>query len=151
MSRPEEHSSVFPIDFPLPTQVFADVTTLALLRALAFVVRMADISPLLVEAIRRGADTIRWVPFPVSRNKEAHTLPSVKDLLVAVAGVDGLLWETPRTVLEVGPPAPTVFKLLRSKRGTRFQERRAEVVQRLSAYYSKLWFPEKKDAIHEDR
>ncbi len=101
--------------------------------------------------------------------KEAHTSPSVKDLIVAAAGVDDSQWEgtyvkdtggiiTVRS--ELGEPIhkvnnralrlwkeydDTVFKLPREKRGSWLQEHRAEVIQRLNADYFKPWFPAKKD------
>jgi fatty acid synthase subunit alpha len=101
--------------------------------------------------------------------KEAHTSPSVKDLIVAAAGVDDSQWEgtyvkdtggiiTVRS--ELGEPIhkvnnralkfwkeydDTVFKLAREKRGYWLQEHRAEVIQRLNADYFKPWFPAKKD------
>jgi fatty acid synthase subunit alpha len=101
--------------------------------------------------------------------KEAHTSPSVKDLIVAAAGVDDSQWEgtyvkdtggiiTVRS--ELGEPIhkvnnralklwkeydDTVFKLPREKRGAWLQEHRAEVIQRLNADYFKPWFPAKKD------
>ncbi|KAF8271214.1 fatty acid synthase [Lactarius quietus] len=101
--------------------------------------------------------------------KEAHTSPSVKDLIVAASGVGDSQWEgtyvkdtggiiTVRS--ELGEPIhkvnnralklwkeydDTVFKLPREKRGTWLQERRAEVIKRLNADYFKPWFPAKKD------
>jgi enoyl reductase-like protein len=101
--------------------------------------------------------------------KEAHTSPSVKDLIVAAAGVDDSQWEgtyvkdtggiiTVRS--ELGEPIhkvnnralklwkeydDTVFKLAREKRGSWLQEHRTEVIQRLNADYFKPWFPAKKD------
>jgi fatty acid synthase subunit alpha len=101
--------------------------------------------------------------------KEAHTSPSVKDLIVAAAGVDDSQWEgtyvkdtggiiTVRS--ELGEPIhkvnnralklwkeydDTVFKLPREKRAAWLQEHRAEVIQRLNADYFKPWFPAKKD------
>ncbi|KAI0264369.1 fatty acid synthase [Gloeopeniophorella convolvens] len=101
--------------------------------------------------------------------KEAHTSPSVKDLIVAAAGVDDSQWEgtyakdtggiiTVRS--ELGEPIhkvnnralklwkeydDTVFKLPREKRSAWLQERRADVIKRLNADYFKPWFPAKKD------
>ncbi|KAI9439787.1 fatty acid synthase [Lactarius indigo] len=101
--------------------------------------------------------------------KEAHTSPSVKDLIVAASGVDDSQWEgtyvkdtggiiTVRS--ELGEPIhkvnnralklwkeydDTVFKLPREKRGAWLQEHRAEVIKRLNADYFKPWFPAKKD------
>jgi fatty acid synthase subunit alpha len=101
--------------------------------------------------------------------KEAHTSPSVKDLIVAASGVDDSQWEgtyvketggiiTVRS--ELGEPIhkvnnralklwkeydDTVFKLPREKRSGWLQERRAEVIKRLNADYFKPWFPAKKD------
>jgi enoyl reductase-like protein len=101
--------------------------------------------------------------------KEAHTSPSVKDLIVAAAGVSDSQWEgtyvkdtggiiTVRS--ELGEPIhkvnnralklwkeydDTVFKLPREKRGAWLQEHRADVIMRLNADYFKPWFPAKKD------
>jgi fatty acid synthase subunit alpha len=93
--------------------------------------------------------------------KEAHTSPSIKDLIVAAAGVDDSQWEgtyvkdtggiiTVRSELgelihKVNNRAlrlwkeydDTVFKLLREKRGGWLQQHRAEVIQRLNADYFK--------------
>jgi enoyl reductase-like protein len=94
-------------------------------------------------------------------SKEAHTSPSVKDLIVAAAGVDDPQWEgnyakdtggiiTMRS--ELGEPIhkvnirplklwkeyeATVFKLAREERGSWLQEHRVEVIQRLNADYFK--------------
>jgi fatty acid synthase subunit alpha len=101
--------------------------------------------------------------------KEAHTSPSVKDLIVAAAGVDDSQWEgtytkdtggiiTVRSELgepihKVNNPAlrlwkeydDTMFKLPREKCGAWLQEHRAEVISRLNADYFKPWFSTKKD------
>ncbi|KAJ7082279.1 hypothetical protein B0H15DRAFT_803366 [Mycena belliarum] len=101
--------------------------------------------------------------------KEAHTSPSVKDLIVAAAGVDDANWEgtyvkptggilTVRS--ELGEPIhkvatrgvklwkefdDTVFKLPKEKRVTWLVERRDEVIGKLSRDFSKPWFGWKKD------
>ncbi|KAJ7082229.1 acyl transferase domain-containing protein [Mycena belliarum] len=101
--------------------------------------------------------------------KEAHTSPSVKDLIVAAAGVDDANWEgtyvkptggilTVRS--ELGEPIhkvatrgvklwkefdDTVFKLPKEKRVTWLVERRDEVIEKLNRDFSKPWFGWKKD------
>ncbi|KAJ7077160.1 fatty acid synthase [Mycena belliarum] len=101
--------------------------------------------------------------------KEAHTSPSVKDLIVAAAGVDDANWEgtyvkptggilTVRS--ELGEPIhkvatrgvklwkefdDTVFKLPKEKRVTWLVERRDEVIGKLNRDFSKPWFGWKKD------
>ena len=101
--------------------------------------------------------------------KEAHTSSSVKDLIVAAAGVDDSKWEgtyvketggilTVRS--ELGEPIhkiatravklwkefdDTVFKLPREKREAWLKERRAEVIKKLNADFAKPWFGWKKD------
>jgi fatty acid synthase subunit alpha len=101
--------------------------------------------------------------------KEAHTSPSVKDLIVAAAGVDNMAWEGTYTKVtggiltvrsELGEPIhkvatrgvklwkefdDTVFKLSKEKRAGWLSERRAEVIGKLNADFSKPWFGWKKD------
>ncbi|KAA1467738.1 fatty acid synthase [Dentipellis sp. KUC8613] len=107
--------------------------------------------------------------------KEAHTSSSVKDLIVAAAGVDDAKWEgtyaketggilTVRS--ELGEPIhkiatravklwkefdDTVFKLPREKREAWLKERRADVIKKLNRDFSKPWFGWKKDgSVVED-
>ncbi|KAI0046589.1 fatty acid synthase [Auriscalpium vulgare] len=101
--------------------------------------------------------------------KEAHTSSSVKDLIVAAAGVQDAAWEgtyaketggiiTVRS--ELGEPIhkvanralklwkefdDTIFKLPREKRDAWLQERRADVIAKLNRDYFKPWFGAKKD------
>ncbi|KAI0649410.1 fatty acid synthase [Trametes meyenii] len=107
--------------------------------------------------------------------KEAHTSSSVKDLIVAAAGVDDAQWEgtyaketggilTVRS--ELGEPIhkiatravklwkefdDTVFKLPKEKRVVWLAERRAEVIAKLNKDFAKPWFGWKKDgSVVED-
>ena len=107
--------------------------------------------------------------------KEAHTSSSVKDLIVAAAGVDDANWEgtynkptggilTVRS--ELGEPIhkvatrgvklwkefeDTVFKLPKEKRVTWLAEHRAEVIKKLNADFAKPWFGWKTDgSVAED-
>ncbi|KAH9856627.1 fatty acid synthase [Lenzites betulinus] len=107
--------------------------------------------------------------------KEAHTSSSVKDLIVAAAGVDDSKWEgtyaketggilTVRS--ELGEPIhkiatravklwkefdDTVFKLPKEKRADWLSERRAEVIAKLNKDFAKPWFGWKKDgSVVED-
>ncbi|THH15787.1 hypothetical protein EW146_g4747 [Bondarzewia mesenterica] len=107
--------------------------------------------------------------------KEAHTSSSVKDLIVAAAGVDDAKWEgtynketggilTVRS--ELGEPIhkvatravklwkefdDTVFKLPREKRVAWLNEHRADVIKKLNKDYAKPWFGWKKDgSVVED-
>jgi fatty acid synthase subunit alpha, fungi type len=107
--------------------------------------------------------------------KEAHTSSSVKDLIVAVSGVDVAKWEgtyskptggilTVRS--ELGEPIhkvatrgvklwkefdDTVFKLPKEKRLVWMAERRAEVIGKLNAAFAKPWFGWKKNgSVAED-
>ncbi|EIW84299.1 fatty acid synthase [Coniophora puteana RWD-64-598 SS2] len=101
--------------------------------------------------------------------KEAHTSSSVKDLIVAAAGVDDKDWEstyvkptggilTVRS--ELGEPIhkvatravklwkefdDTVFKMPKDKRGPWLAERKAEIIEKLNANFAKPWFGWKKD------
>jgi fatty acid synthase subunit alpha len=101
--------------------------------------------------------------------KEAHTSPSVKDLIVAAQGVDDAAWEgtyakptggilTVRS--ELGEPIhkvatrgvklwkefdDTIFKLPKEKRAAWLSERRDEVIGKLNKDFSKPWFGWKKD------
>jgi fatty acid synthase subunit alpha len=101
--------------------------------------------------------------------KETHTSSSVKDLIVGASGVDGTAWEgtyvkptggilTVRS--ELGEPIhkvatrgvklwkefdDTVFKLPKEKRVPWLAERKAEVIGKLNADFSKPWFGWKKD------
>ncbi|KAF7965824.1 hypothetical protein HWV62_41719, partial [Athelia sp. TMB] len=101
--------------------------------------------------------------------KEAHTSSSVKDLIVAAAGVDDKDWEgtyarptggilTVRS--ELGEPIhkvatravklwkkfdDSVFKLPKEKRLPWLNERKAEIVKELNADFAKPWFGWKKD------
>ncbi|KAF8071859.1 fatty acid synthase [Lyophyllum atratum] len=101
--------------------------------------------------------------------KEAHTSPSVKDLIVAASGVEDAAWEgtyakptggilTVRS--ELGEPIhkvatrgvklwkefdDTVFKLAKEKRVAWLTERRDEVIGKLNKDFSKPWFGWKKD------
>ncbi|KAJ3916064.1 fatty acid synthase [Lentinula edodes] len=101
--------------------------------------------------------------------KEAHTSSSVKDLIVACAGVEDQQWEGTYTkpsggVLtvrsELGEPIhkvatravklwkefdDTVFKLPKEKRSTWLLEHRDEVIEKLNKHFSKPWFGWKKD------
>jgi fatty acid synthase subunit alpha, fungi type len=98
--------------------------------------------------------------------KEAHTSPSVKDLIIAAAGVDDPQWEgthvkdtggiiTVRS--ELGDPNheannrvlklwkeydDTMFKLRREKRGAWLQEHRADIIQRLNVDYGGKHLPD---------
>ncbi len=107
--------------------------------------------------------------------KEAHTSSSVKDLIVAAAGVDDAQWEgtyaketggilTVRS--ELGEPIhkiatravklwkefdDTVFKLPKEKRVAWLAERRAEIIAKLNKDFAKPWFGWKKDgSVVED-
>jgi fatty acid synthase subunit alpha len=101
--------------------------------------------------------------------KEAHTSSSVKDLIVAAAGVDDDKWEgtydrptggvlTVRS--ELGEPIHkvanravrlwkefdnSVFSLPKEKRAAWLAERRDEIIAKLNKDFSKPWFGEKKD------
>lgn len=101
--------------------------------------------------------------------KEAHTSPSVKDLIVGAPGVGDEQWEgtydkptggilTVRS--ELGEPIhkvatrgvklwkefdDTVFKLPKEKRAAWLAERRDEVIQKLNKDFAKPWFGWKKD------
>ena len=101
--------------------------------------------------------------------KEAHTSSSVKDLIVAAPGVDDKDWEgtylkptggilTVRS--ELGEPIhkvatravklwkefdDCVFKLPKEKRVPWLTERRAEIIGKLNADFSKPWFGWRKD------
>ncbi|TFK75163.1 fatty acid synthase [Pluteus cervinus] len=101
--------------------------------------------------------------------KEAHTSSSVKDLIVAAAGVDDGAWEGTYTkptggILtvrsELGEPIhkvanravtlwkefdDTVFKLPKEKRVAWLIERRDEIIGKLNKDFAKPWFGEKKD------
>ena len=101
--------------------------------------------------------------------KEAHTSPSVKDLIVAASGVDDSQWEGTYTkptggILtvrsELGEPIhkvatrgvklwkefdDTVFKLPKEKRVAWLMERHDEVVGKLNKDFSKPWFGWKKN------
>ena len=101
--------------------------------------------------------------------KEAHTSPSVKDLIVAAAGVDDAAWEGTYTkptggILtvrsELGEPIhkiatravqlwkefdDTVFKLPKEKRVAWLAERKEEVIRKLNQDFAKPWFGWKKD------
>lgn len=101
--------------------------------------------------------------------KEAHTSSSVKDLIVAAAGVDDEQWEGTYTkptggILtvrsELGEPIhkvanrgvrlwkefdDTVFKLPKEKRAAWLAERRDEVIAKLNKDFAKPWFGWKKD------
>jgi len=101
--------------------------------------------------------------------KEAHTSSSVKDLIVKAPGVDDKQWENTYTkstggILtvrsELGEPIhkvatravklwkefdDTVFKLPKEKRGPWLAERKAEIIGKLNADFSKPWFGWKKD------
>lgn len=101
--------------------------------------------------------------------KEAHTSSSVKDLIVACAGVEDQQWEGTYTkpsggVLtvrsELGEPIhkvatravklwkefdDTVFKLPKEKRSAWLLEHRDEVIEKLNKHFSKPWFGWKKD------
>jgi fatty acid synthase subunit beta len=101
--------------------------------------------------------------------KEAHTSSSVKDLIVAAAGVDDKAWEgtyakptggilTVRS--ELGEPIhkvatrgvklwkkldDSIFKLPKEKRAVWLKERQGEVIDKLNRDFSKPWFGWKKD------
>lgn len=101
--------------------------------------------------------------------KEAHTSPSVKDLIVAASGVGDSQWEGTYTkptggILtvrsELGEPIhkvatrgvklwkefdDTVFKLPKEKRVTWLAERHDEVIGKLNKDFAKPWFGWKKD------
>jgi fatty acid synthase subunit alpha len=98
--------------------------------------------------------------------KETHTSSSVKDLIVGASGVDGTTWEgtyvkptggilTVRS--ELGEPIHkvatrgvmlwkefdnTVFKLPKEKQVPWLAERKAEVIGKLNADFSKPWMEE---------
>jgi fatty acid synthase subunit alpha, fungi type len=100
--------------------------------------------------------------------KEAHTSPSVKDLIVAASGVDDSQWEGTYTkptggILtvrsELGEPIhkvatrgvklwkefdDTVFKLPKEKRAVWLAERHDEVIGKLNKDFAKPWFGWKK-------
>ncbi|KAF9007571.1 fatty acid synthase [Cyathus striatus] len=107
--------------------------------------------------------------------KEAHTSSSVKDLIVAAAGVDDAQWEGTYTkptggILtvrsELGEPIhkvatravklwkefdDTVFKLPKEKRASWLSERKGEIIDKLNKDFAKPWFGWKKDgSIAED-
>ncbi|KAI0033531.1 fatty acid synthase [Vararia minispora EC-137] len=107
--------------------------------------------------------------------KEAHTSPSVKDLIVAAAGVDDSKWEGTYVketggILsvrsELGEPIhkvatrgiklwkefdDTVFKLPREKREAWLKERHSEIIAKLNKDFQKPWFGWKKDgSVAED-
>lgn len=101
--------------------------------------------------------------------KEAHTSSSVKDLIVAAAGVDDEKWEgtyikptggvlTVRS--ELGEPIHkvanravrlwkefdnSVFSLPKEKRAAWLAERHDEIIEKLNKDFAKPWFGEKKD------
>ncbi|KAF8206176.1 fatty acid synthase [Mycena galopus ATCC 62051] len=101
--------------------------------------------------------------------KEAHTSSSVKDLIVAAAGVEDAEWEGTyvkptggilTVKSELGEPIhkvatrgvklwkefdDTVFKLPKEKRVAWLVERRDEVIGKLNKDFSKPWFGWKKD------
>ncbi|KAJ7285205.1 fatty acid synthase [Mycena rebaudengoi] len=101
--------------------------------------------------------------------KEAHTSSSVKDLIVAAAGVDDGAWEGTyakptggilTVKSELGEPIhkvatrgvklwkefdDTVFKLAKEKRVAWLVERRDEIITKLNKDFSKPWFGWKKD------
>ena len=105
--------------------------------------------------------------------KETHTSSSVKDLIVAAAGVDDSKWEGTYVKetggifsvrSELGEPihkiatrAVKLWKefddtvLSREKREAWLKERRAEVIKKLNADFAKPWFGWKKDqSVVED-
>ncbi|KAF9467993.1 fatty acid synthase [Collybia nuda] len=101
--------------------------------------------------------------------KEAHTSPSVKDLIVAAAGVEDGEWEgtyvkptggvlTVRS--ELGEPIhkvatrgvklwkefdDTIFKMPKEKRAAWLSEHRDEIINKLNKDFSKPWFGWKKN------
>ncbi|KAF8969171.1 fatty acid synthase [Flammula alnicola] len=101
--------------------------------------------------------------------KEAHTSSSVKDLIVAAAGVDDGAWEGTYTkptggILtvrsELGEPIhkvatravklwkefdDTVFKMPKEKRALWLAERKDEIIAKLNKDFAKPWFGWKKD------
>ena len=103
--------------------------------------------------------------------KEAHTSSSVKDLIIAAAGVDDKAWEGTYTkpaggILtirsDLGVPIhkvatrgvklwkefkfnESIFKLPKEKRVVWLKERQGEVVDKLNHDFSKPWFGWKKD------
>ncbi|PPQ94469.1 hypothetical protein CVT25_001102 [Psilocybe cyanescens] len=101
--------------------------------------------------------------------KEAHTSSSVKDLIVAAAGVEDSAWEGTYTkptggILtvrsELGEPIHkvatravklwkefdnTIFKMPKEKRTLWLSERKEEIVGKLNRDFSKPWFGWKKD------
>ncbi|KAJ7067175.1 fatty acid synthase [Mycena amicta] len=101
--------------------------------------------------------------------KEAHTSSSVKDLIVAAAGVDDAQWEGTyvkptggilTVKSELGEPIhkvatrgvklwkefdDTVFKMPKDKRAAWLLERRDEIIGKLNRDFSKPWFGWKKD------
>ncbi|KAF9485144.1 fatty acid synthetase alpha subunit [Pholiota conissans] len=101
--------------------------------------------------------------------KEAHTSSSVKDLIVAAAGVDDVAWEGTYTkptggILtvrsELGEPIhkvatravklwkefdDTVFKMPKEKRALWLAERKKEIIEKLNKDFAKPWFGWKKD------
>ena len=101
--------------------------------------------------------------------KEAHTSSSVKDLIVAAAGVDDIKWEGTyerptggilTVKSELGEPIhkvanravklwkefdDSVFKLPKEKRAAWLIERKDEVIAKLNRDFAKPWFGLKKD------
>jgi fatty acid synthase subunit alpha len=101
--------------------------------------------------------------------QEAHTSSSVKDLIIAAAGVDDKDWEktyvkptggvlTVRSELgepihKIGTRAvklwkeldDTVFNLPKEKRAAWLAERKAEIIEKLNKDFAKPWFGWKKD------
>ena len=107
--------------------------------------------------------------------KEAHTSPSVKDLIVAAAGVGDSAWEGTYTkptggILtvrsELGEPIhkvatravklwkefdDTIFKLPKEKKQAWLNEHKSEVIEKLNRDFNKPWFGWKKgDTVAED-
>ncbi|KAJ7227399.1 fatty acid synthase [Mycena pura] len=101
--------------------------------------------------------------------KEAHTSPSVKDLIVAASGVDDAEWEGTyvkptggilTVKSELGEPIhkvatrgvklwkefdDTVFNMPKEKRAAWLLERRDEIIGKLNRDFSKPWFGWKRD------
>ena len=107
--------------------------------------------------------------------KEAHTSPSIKDLVFAAASISDSEWEdthvkdvTGRIITvhsELREPIHkannhalklwkeyngSVFKLPPEKRGAWLQKHRADVIKRLNVDYFKPWFPAKDGHVVED-
>ncbi|KAF7326260.1 Fatty acid synthase [Mycena kentingensis (nom. inval.)] len=87
--------------------------------------------------------------------KEAHTSPSVKDLIVAAAGVDDADWEGTYVkptggILTVNSGRSSTIKMPKEKRAAWLLERRDEIIGKLNRDFSKPWFGWKDDSVAKD-